>query len=144
MALPDPQPGLVISYSYLWYHEQRAGREEGLKARPCVIVLAIDQQDDGGTLVRVVPVTHSPPANPDIAIELPQRVKQHLGLDAGRSWIVVDEVNDFVWPGYDLRPIPGTRHRVAYGFLPPRLFTSIVTRARDLWAQGRGKAAARD
>jgi len=34
MALPDPQPGLVISYSYLWHHEHRAGREEGLKSRP--------------------------------------------------------------------------------------------------------------
>jgi hypothetical protein len=27
MALPDPQPGLVISYSYLWRHEHRAGRD---------------------------------------------------------------------------------------------------------------------
>jgi hypothetical protein len=144
MALPDPQPGLVISYSYLWHHEHRAGREEGLKSRPCVIVLAIDQWDDGGTLVRVVPVTHSPPTDPAVAIELPQRVKQHLGLDADRSWVVVDEVNDFVWPGYDLRPIPGAPHRIDYGFLPPRLFRSIVTRARDLWRQGHGKAAIRD
>ena len=94
--------------------------------------------------MRVVPVTHSPPADPAVAIELPQRVKQHLGLDADRSWVVVDEVNDFVWPGCDLRSIPGAQHRIDYGFLPPRLFRSIVTRARDLWRQGYGKAAIRD
>jgi hypothetical protein len=31
---PEPQPGLIISYAYLWHHEHRAGREEGLKDRP--------------------------------------------------------------------------------------------------------------
>ncbi len=29
MALPDPQLGLVISYSYLWHHEHHAGRDGG-------------------------------------------------------------------------------------------------------------------
>lgn len=31
MTLPDPEPGLVISYAYLWHHEHARGREEGLK-----------------------------------------------------------------------------------------------------------------
>jgi len=28
MPIPNPEPGLVISYAYLWHHEHRAGREE--------------------------------------------------------------------------------------------------------------------
>ena len=53
MAFPEPQPGLIISYAYLWRHEHGAGREEDVKDRPCV------------------PVTHSPPDNPATAVELP-------------------------------------------------------------------------
>jgi hypothetical protein len=40
MPIPTPEPGLVISYAYLWHHEHGAGREEGRKDRPSVIVLA--------------------------------------------------------------------------------------------------------
>ena len=39
MALPDPHPGLVISYSYLWHEEYRQGQIEGVKNRPCAVVL---------------------------------------------------------------------------------------------------------
>jgi hypothetical protein len=35
MALPEPECGLVISYSYLWRNEYKAGKIEGLKNRPC-------------------------------------------------------------------------------------------------------------
>jgi hypothetical protein len=41
------------------------------------------------------------PRNPLLAIEIPLKVKQHLGLDTKPSWIVVDEFNEFVWPGFD-------------------------------------------
>jgi len=61
MAFPVPQLGLVVSYAYVWHHEYRAGREEGTKNRPCVIVLTLQEAADGSTLARVVPVTHSPP-----------------------------------------------------------------------------------
>jgi hypothetical protein len=64
MAFPEPQPGLVISYAYLWHHEHRAGREEGVKDRPCVVILAVQSAADGTTMVRVAPVTHSPPDQP--------------------------------------------------------------------------------
>jgi len=102
MEIPNPEPGLVVSYSYLWRDEYKAGHEEGRKDRPSVIVLALEQANDG-TLVTVLPITHSPPSDPDAAIEIPPRVKRHLGLDDDRSWIVVSEGNDFLWPGYDLR-----------------------------------------
>jgi hypothetical protein len=143
MPVPEPQLGLVISYAYLWHHEHRAGREEGVKDRPCVIVLAIGQPTGEGTLVRVAPVTHSPPG--DAAnVELPPKVKQHLGLDDNRSWVMLDEVNEFVWPGYDLRPIAGSSDRFAYGLLPPRLFDALMVKVGEVWAAGQGRAIPRD
>ena len=100
---PTPEPGLVISYSYVWDREARAGQEEGRKDRPCVITLAVERdQDDGETVVVVLPVTHRAPENAGESIELPPAVKRHLGLDSDRSWIVVSEGDQFVWPGYDL------------------------------------------
>jgi hypothetical protein len=78
MPIPTPEPGLIISYAYLWEHEAQSGREEGRKDRPCVIALAVERQQDGETLVTVLPVTHRPPA---AAVEIPHAVKQHLGLD---------------------------------------------------------------
>ena len=49
-----------------------------------------------------------------------------LGLDNQRSWIVVTELNDFLWPGPDLRPIPGiSPRRFDYGMLPPRFFNHL-------------------
>lgn len=144
MSIPDPQLGLVVSYSYLWHHEHRAGREEGAKNRPCVIVLAVLHPDRATTIVRVAPVTHSPPENPAAAFELPVAVKRHLGLDAERSWVILDEVNEFGWPGFDLRPVPGAPDSFAYGFLPPRLFEQLMAKLMEIWSRGRGKATPRD
>ncbi|MDZ7644939.1 MAG: hypothetical protein U5K76_12420 [Woeseiaceae bacterium] len=39
MAYPEPEVGLVISYSYLWSDEAAAGHVEGRKSRPCAIVM---------------------------------------------------------------------------------------------------------
>ena len=126
MALPEPEPGLVISYSYLWHHERAGGQEEGRKDRPCVIVLVAARASDAATVVTVVPVTHRPPDDSAAALEIPQVVKKHLGLDAERSWVIVNEGNRFVWPGYDLRKVPGNPARYDYGFLPPRFFNSVL------------------
>jgi hypothetical protein len=128
VSLPTPEAGLVIRYSYLWVSEHREGREEGVKDRPCAIVLAVCDREDH-TQVLVVPVTHSPPANLAEAVELPAAVKQHLGLGAERSWVVLSESNLFEWPGPDLRRV-GDRddQSVAYGFLPPRFFAELRRR----------------
>ena len=52
-------------------------------------------------------------------------MKGHLGLDGERSWVVLDEVNDFIWPGFDLRPVPGSTPHPEYGILPPRFFEQV-------------------
>jgi hypothetical protein len=58
MPIPNPEPGLVISYSYLWHHEHRAGQEEGEKDWPSVIVLAVEGKAEGAMIVTVLPITH--------------------------------------------------------------------------------------
>lgn len=135
MSWPTPRAGLVIRYSYLWQSQAGAGREEGVKDRPCAIVLAVEVED-GDTVVYVLPITHSPPRDPDDAVELPQVTKTRLGLDSDRSWIVVSEGNSFVWPGPDLRPLPGEdQESAAYGVLPAPVFNAVrarfLTRIRD-------------
>jgi hypothetical protein len=92
LALPEPYPGLVIGYAYLWRDEARRGRTEG-------------------------------------AEEIPAPTKARLGLDSERSWIVVNEVNRFVWPGVDLRPASrDTSERFDYGTLPPRVFAAVLAK----------------
>ncbi|HLY54251.1 MAG TPA: hypothetical protein VKS60_01765 [Stellaceae bacterium] len=118
MALPAPELGLVVSYAYLWHSEYQLGREEGVKDRPCAIVL-IKREVDGDTSVTVVPITHVPPASSEDAVELPAATKRRLGLDEAQSWVVISEVNEFIWPGPDLRPVSRGRGRFDYGFLPP-------------------------
>lgn len=125
MSLPVPHPGLVISYSYLWATEHDTGTEEGVKDRPCAIVAA-QQIIEGREIITVVPITHSPPRDPVDAVEIPAALKKHLGLDDARSWIMVTETNDFLWPGPDLRPVAGGgAGRFHYGTLPPRFFTHL-------------------
>lgn len=128
MSLPKPEPGLVIRYSYLWLREHRAGREDGSKDRPCAIILALHDKVDGEQVL-VVPVTHSPPKRMTEALELPSTVKQYLGLDSERSWVVISESNLFNWPGPDLRRIADRDDSsVAYGFLPPKFFAELRRR----------------
>lgn len=122
--LPEPFPGLVIRYSYLWRKDHLAGKEEGVKDRPCAIVLSA-RTDGKDTVVTVAAITHTPPANSAMAVEIPLRVKQHLKLDSERSWIVCTEVNRFIWPGPDLRRIPGNGNSFSYGVLPPLFFKQV-------------------
>ncbi|MDX6750640.1 hypothetical protein SH611_12535 [Geminicoccaceae bacterium 1502E] len=138
MSLPVPRPGLVIRYGFLWSHEHARGAEEGAKDRPCAIVVAASGQD-GGIRTIVAPVTHRPPDDPAASLEIPPETCRALGLDRGRHWIRFDELNRFLWPGYDLRPIPGSDGRYDYGMLPRELFEKlrqgILARQRAL--QGR-------
>ncbi len=144
MAFPKPVPGLIIRYSYLWYSEYLEGREEGEKDRPCAIVAALRVDDEGDTRVLVLPVTHSPPDHPALAVEIPAVTKKRLGLDDARSWIVLSEWNEFVWPGPDLRRLPdATDASVAYGVLPPTLFTVVREKFFAIVNAGRARRVSR-
>ena len=143
MSFPQPEPGLVISYAYLWRREHHIGLEDRRKHRPCVIVLAVEKLESG-TQVTVAPITHFPPPSDVPSLEIPLRVKQTLGLDDDRSWVILDEVNQFVWPGYDIAPIAGKTGKVAYGFLPPRLFDKIRNGIMEIIIKRRVRITQRD
>ncbi|MBX9841384.1 MAG: hypothetical protein K2Z80_06205 [Xanthobacteraceae bacterium] len=126
-----------MRYSYLWEREARQGREEGVKDRPCAIVLVLLREGQH-PVVRVLPVTHAPPKEPDDALEIPQATTQRLGLDAGRSWVVLTEANDFIWPGPDLRPaVNGDLSSVVYGMLPPGFMRVLRERLLQQWRDKR-------
>lgn len=127
MRFPAPEPGLVIRYSYLWRREADRGLEEGRKDRPCVVVLAVRLTSSGLTVL-VAPITHTPSSDED-AVEIPPATKRRLGLDDDRSWVVTTEVNAFVWPGPDLRPIDEQRG-VTYGVLPAKLTARVLDALR--------------
>lgn len=143
MTIPAPEPGLVINYSYLWHYEHEAGREEGRKDRPSVIVLCVEEPETGTTIVTVLPITHVAPKAKGQGIEVPPAVKRHLGLDDEPSWILVSEGNEFVWPGYDLRK-RREDGSYAYGFLPPRFFDRIVRAFVDWHKTHGGRLVPRD
>lgn len=124
MRWPAPLAGMVIRYSYLWSGEALIGREEGVKDRPCAVVLVTKGEDDN-IYVRVLPVTHRQPLRPDEAVEIPPAIKKRLGLDEAPSWIVISETNVFPWPGPDVRPVPGTGSPV-YGFVPNNYFRHVL------------------
>lgn len=143
MAFPQPVPGLVIRYSYLWLEEHRKGHEEGVKDRPCAIIL-VAQDDDGENRVTVLPVTHSPPSDPALALEIPAETKRRLGLDDTRSWVVLTEANQFIWPGPDLRPaIRGDAESIAYGLLPCGFYLQLREKFVAVLKAGRAGAVAR-
>lgn len=109
----------------MWAREAAAGRDEAVKDRPVVVVLTTII-DDGLIKVIVVPVTTQPPRKGDYAIEMPQSVKAYLKLDDARCWIVVGEVNQFIWPGPDIRPIAReVGNSPYYGKIPSKLFEKM-------------------
>ncbi len=120
---------MVIRYAYLWRSEHERGLEEGAKDRPCAVLLAVTDEA-GDRKVVVLPVTHTPPRDPTLAVEIPPATKRRLGLDDARSWIIIAEANRFTWPGPDLRPMKsGETSTVVYGELPADLFRKV----RDTW-----------
>jgi hypothetical protein len=132
VAFPEPVPGLVIHYSYLWRREYERGQEEGVKDRPCAVIMVVTDDHDN-KVVTVLPVTHTPPSGATPAVEIPYATKQRLGLDAERSWVMLTEANRFVWPGPDLRLKKSGvgPEGMAYGLLPRALFKQITSRFGD-------------
>ena len=133
MSLPEPKPGLVVRYDYLWTHEAARGQDQG-KDRPACLVAASDNAMRPRYVV-LLPITHTPPSGDTIGIEIPLKVKQAIGLDAAPSWVIVSEHNVDEWPNGGLSAVPGKAGVFAYGLIPPGLFSRIraefVTLARE-------------
>lgn len=133
MPLPEPKPGLVIRYDYLWTHEAAAGRD-GEKERPACLIAASDSSVRPRFVV-ILPITHTPPDDETIGVEIPPRVKQALGMDDAPSWVVVSEYNIDEWPNGGLASVPGRPGVFSYGFIPPRLFAQVKEKFLELSGQ---------
>ncbi len=141
-AIDEPQIGQIVDHNFLWADEQAAGRVEGRKARPCLII-AVEQRTRAAPHVTVLPVTSQPPRAGTTAVAVPDDVKVRIGLARARAaWVVIDDANFFAWPGYDLVPQPGdgfVRGVVTRGFF--QLIRNAVLAAH---ARGRPRRIDRD
>jgi hypothetical protein len=136
---PDPVAGLVVRYDYLWRDEQKYGREEGVKTRPCAVVLALPNKDTPTVLMAAI--THRHPDTTDNCIEIPPRIKQHLGLDSARSWIILSEVNIVQWD--DAGIVPVSKDKWTYGVLPQKLLRQMIDTIITLSRQRKLRQVAR-
>jgi hypothetical protein len=113
---------LVIRYAFLWSHEAAQGKAEAAKDRPCAVIVAVRPMPRADLKVIVAPITHQLPRDSTASLELPLSACQKLGFDQGRHWLRFDELNEFAWPGFDLRPVPGQQGRFDYGMLAREVF----------------------
>lgn len=141
MALPDPQPGLVVRYDYLWSRQADVGQDQG-KDRPTCLVAATDNLISPRYVV-LLPITHTPPSGDTIGIEIPLKVKRAIGLDDEPSWVIVSEHNIDEWPNGGLSPLPGKPGQFSYGFIPPGLFAKIKAAFLKLAKRRRSTAVRR-
>jgi len=141
VALPEPGPGLVIRYDYLWTHEAAAGRDQG-KERPACLVAATDSAISPRFVV-ILPITHTPPDKDSVGVEIPAKVRAALGLDDTPSWVIVSEHNVDEWPNAGLAPVPGRPGVFSYGFIPPRLFARMKAKFLELYEKGRSGSVRR-
>ena len=88
----------------------------------------------GKRVVGVCPITHTPPKEGQ-GVQVPSRTCVRLGLDdVAPCWIVTTEMNQFVWPGPDIRKTPSGQQR--YGLMPAALFNQVRAQLLTNHAQG--------
>ena len=121
--VPEPKPGLVVRYDYLWTHEAARGQDQG-KTRPACLIAASDSSVRPQYVV-LLPITHTLPSGATTGIEIPAKVKQAIGLDDAPSWVIVSEHNIDEWPNGGLSRVSDKSGAFSYGFIPPVLFQRI-------------------
>ena len=141
MPLPEPKPGLVIRYDYLWTREAAAGRDQG-KERPACLVAATDAAASPRFVV-ILPITHTRPDKDTVGVEIPPKVAKAVGLDEAANWVIVSEYNVDEWPNPGLAPIPGRPGVFSYGFIPPGLFARVKARFLELSKKGQSERVRR-
>ena len=125
MALPEPRPGLVIGYDFLFREQADAGMENASKPHPAAIVIVTKQ--DVQTRVSLVAISHSPPRSGQAHHHMklaPSECRQ-MGLDSGDHWVNLRDINSFDWPGYDLARIAPDGGYV-YGRMSKGTFVRLV------------------
>ena len=130
MPLPDLDLGLVVQYEYLWHRRKDA--ETADKDHPACVVATFKRKPPGNAnpeaeldqYVVYLPISHSPPNDDQVGIELSDHAKRKAGLDSAPQWLLISECNIDLWP-QDLRNLPRQPGRFHYGHLPPSEFRRI-------------------
>ena len=112
------------------------------KERPACLVAASDPSVSPRFVV-LLPITHSRPRQGVQGIEIPSKVRAHLGLDDEPCWVIVSEYNVDNWPTAGLAALPGPLDRFEYGYLPPRLFAEIKVLFQELAEKGASRQTRR-
>jgi len=124
------QPGDVIRYAYLWGYEDRQGKLEGRKDRPCAVMIVHPNKH----IIGVCPITHTPPRDGQ-GVQVPAQTCTRLGLDdQSPCWIITTEMNQFVWPGPDIRKTPSGEH--SHGLMPASLFKRVREQLLENYRKG--------
>lgn len=127
-GFPEPEVGLVISYSYLWKEEEEQGL--GRVART--------------DLAPLFSLSKYPLPNLTAASRSSSRRSRthHPTTRMSRSKFRL--VSKSVWGSTDLRPIRRGETRIDYGLLPPKLFDRLIEKFKELRSQGKVEGASRD
>src|SRR5258708_4753556 len=101
--IPEPIPGLIFRYGYLWLEEYRKGRTDPSKDRPVCIIARVAQHADHSLKIAddvtvepgdviILPITTKPPGTGQIAVELTVDEKRLCRLNPDfPSWLIVSE-----------------------------------------------------
>lgn len=132
-GLPAPIQGLVVTFDYLRVLDSAKGAVEARKARPCIVVAVSDLPGSktGAVVVAVVPITHSAPKGGSIALPVADRDKRVMGLDLEPCWVICNEMNTSIWPGYDLLQTPKAPDGWTRGKVPAAFLDQILTTIRE-------------
>lgn len=99
-----------------------------IKERPCLVVDVIEAV--GEIVLYLLPITSTEHSTAD-AIEIPEALRQRLGMQAEPCWLLTTEFNAIVWPSEHIRddvgPVKSTTPWTR-GAMPG----SIVNRARAM------------
>lgn len=132
MPLPSLDLGLVVRYEYLWH--RRIGAPTADKDHPACVIATFRHEGVPDDFVVYLPISHTPPGEGEVGVELSAHAKRIAGLDWAPQWVLISECNIDIWP-QDIRTLPGQPERFHYGHLPPREFLRVrdqfVARYRD-------------
>jgi hypothetical protein len=118
-----PKSGDILNYVFLFAHEAKT-RDEGVKERPCVVVMTIPEQQR----VLVAPLTTQGDRYAD-TLPVPEEVCRIAKLH-GPTAVVLNELNIFTWLGYDVRPVHGTND-IYIGRFPPGFTSKVMTEIKS-------------
>jgi hypothetical protein len=138
-----PQVGQVVEHHFLWFDEAAAGRTEGRKPRPCLVVAIELPAGSIAPRVSVLPITSQTPRPGSTSIRVPDALKTRMGIDPVRdAWVVLDDANSFAWPGFDL--VPQTNGTYVRGTVTASFFVQVRDTVVALRARNRPRRVDRD